>query len=99
MCPQYRADAVPAENSRRGVVVQPAPAGSDNGQGQLDRGVLEADRLGLDDALLQPPDLRERVAALAADLGPLQDMGRVGPGGVQVCTDRLDSRHGSSACL
>ncbi len=66
---------------------------------ELHRGVLEADGLGLDDALLQPPDLRERVAALAADLGPLQDMGRVGPGGVQVCTDRLDSRRGSSACL
>ena len=62
-------------------------------------GVLEADGPGLDDALLQPAYLRERIAALAADLGPVQNMSRTGSGGVPACTNLLGSCHGSSACL
>ena len=66
---------------------------------ELHRGVGQGLGPGGDDAVPQGRDLGQCLLAPPADLGPVQDMGCMGPRGVPACTGFLNSRRGSNACL
>ncbi len=71
----------------------------DHQPAELHRGVSQGLGSSSDDAVPKGDNPGQRVLTVPADLGPVQDMGCMGPRGVPACTGLLDSRHGSSACL
>ncbi len=96
---QHRGDQ-PARISRGQQGMRPGLLVRHNHQApELRRGVGQVLGSGGDDAIPKGDDLGQCLLAPPVDLGPVQDMGCMGPRGVPACTGLLTSRHGSSACL